>query len=190
MLIRLYAGLGRNRLDANDAAGAREYADRSLDLAEEPSACICYAAVHPMATVAYALTGDLRSAAELGQRAVAQASVIGSAPLLSMAQQANALVYGLTGRWDEAFSALDEARHLAEAGGFPYELARTLLMRSFIHMQRRRPRDLAAASALTAEASPILLRLGVRASAAQARSSLSFMRGHLWKRLPVAKSTG
>ncbi|MGH2557697.1 MAG: ATP-binding protein [Thermomicrobiales bacterium] len=176
-LIRLYAGLGRNRLDANDAIGAREYAERAMDLAEEPSDCICYAAFLPVATAAFALTGDLERASALGDRALAQARAINTPPLLCMAQQATAMAHAMTGRWDTAFAALDDARRLAEEHGFPYELGRTLLMRSFVHMQRRSGRDLAAASALTAEAWPILLRLGVRASAAQARSSLGFMRG-------------
>jgi tetratricopeptide (TPR) repeat protein len=180
--IRLLAGLGRNRLDANDAAGARDYAEQALALAEEPSDCICYAAVHPVATAAFALTGDLPRAVEFGDRALTQARAINSPPLMCMAQQVNGLVHGLTGCWDSAFSALDEAQLLAERHGLPYERARTLLMRSFVHMHRRSRRDLVDASRLTSQAWPILIRLGVRTSTAQARSSIGFMRGQMRSR--------
>ncbi len=176
--IRLYAGLCRNRLDANDAEAARSYAEQGLALATEPSTCICYAAFLPGATAAFAVSGDLDHAAELGGRGLEEAHAFNSPATLCMAQQANAMVYAMTGSWAPAFDALDDARHLAEDHEFPYELARVLLLRSFVHMQRRTPRDLATATGLMAEASPLLVRLGVRASAAQLRSSMGFLRDH------------
>jgi tetratricopeptide (TPR) repeat protein len=178
-MIRLYAGLGRNRIDANDAAGARYYADAGLALTQEPSTCICYASFHPVAAVAYGLTGEQERAAELGDIALANARDFGSPAFLCMAQQANGMVHALTGSWDQAFAALDEAQDLAERHNLPYERCRTLLLRSFVHMRRHKPRDLAAATRLTAEASPGLARLGARASVAQSRSSVGFLRDHL-----------
>lgn len=180
--IRLYAGLCRNRLDANDAEAARSYAEKGLALTTEPSTCICYASFLPAATAAFAVSDDLDHAAELGARALDVAHGFNSPAALCMAQQANAMVYAMTGDWSPAFDALDEARQLAEDHQFPYELARTLLLRSFVHMQRRTTRDLAAATGLMAEASPLLVRLGVRASAAQLRSSMGFLRDHAGKR--------
>jgi DNA-binding SARP family transcriptional activator len=178
-MIRLYAGLGRNRIDANDAEAARAYADAGLSLAHEPSTCICYASFHPVAAAAYALTGDLERASELGSIALAHARNFESPAFLCMAQQANAIVHAIAGTWEPAFTALDEAQELAEHHGLPYERCRTLLLRAFVHMRRGKPRDLATAARLTAEASPVLVRLGARAGFAQSRSSMGFLRDHL-----------
>ncbi|GEM_PF-1116709 len=174
-LIRLYAALGRNRLDANDPAAARSYVDQGLALVEAHERCICNASIHCIATACLALTGDLARAEEMGKHALARASDLGSPFFLCMGYQANAMVYALLGRWDAAFQALDLARTQAEAIDLRYELARILLLRAFVHLRRRAVRDLPAATARMAEASQVLLSLGARASIAQARSSLGFL---------------
>jgi tetratricopeptide (TPR) repeat protein len=175
-LIRLYAALGRNRLDANDAAGARAAAEAGLALIDRHAGCICNASIHTVAAVALALTGDLDRAAALGREALARADALGSPFFRCLAFQADAMIHALTGAWEPAFAALDQARLHAEAGGFPYELGRVLLLRAFVHTRRGGLRDLPAATALLAEAAPLFLRLGARAGAAQARSSLRFLR--------------
>jgi hypothetical protein len=88
------------------------------------------------------------------------------------------MVHAMSGTWEEAFAALDQALAFAEAGGFPYERGRVLLLRAFVHTRRRGRGDLPAASALLADAVPLFLRLGARVSVAQARSSLRFLRDH------------
>ena len=176
--VRLYAALCRNRIDANDAEGARRYADAGLALTEEPSTCICYASFLPGATVAYAITGDLERAAALGARAMEAGRAFESPAFICMAQQANGVVHALAREWEPALEALGEARTLAETYGLPYEIARTLLVRAFVHIQRRERGDLPAATGLMTEASARLLRLGVRTSVAQISSSMGFLRAH------------
>lgn len=174
-LTRLYAGMCRNRLDANDASGARFYAEAGLELTGEPSTCICYGSFLPGAAAAFAVTGDLDRADALARRALDVTQRFGSPAFLCMAYQSRAMVDALAGSWVPALDALEAAHRLAEDHDFPYELARVLLLRSFVHMQRRDRGDLSAATRLMAEASPPLVRLGVRASAAQLRSSMGFL---------------
>jgi tetratricopeptide (TPR) repeat protein len=150
-LIRLYAALGRNRVDANDPVAARTYAEQGLEFVDVHGRCICNASIHCVASVAFCLTGDLYRAAELAEFALRGATTLDSPLFLCMAHQATALVRALSGEWNAAFEALDQARRHAEAVGLSYELG------------------------LLAEALPIFLRLGTRASAAQARSSLCFL---------------
>lgn len=176
--IRLYAALCRNRIDANDADGARRYADAGLALTEEPSTCICYASFLPGAAVAYGISGDLARAEALGERAVAGAVEFDSPAFTCMALQATGIVHALAGEWDAARTDLDRAQALAQGHGFPYELARVLLAQSFVHIQRRDRGDLRAATRLMAEASTKLMRLGVRTSAAQMKASMGFLRAH------------
>lgn len=175
-LTRLYAALARNRVDANDPVAARAYAERGLELAEAHGHCICNASIYCVASVAFSLTGDLGRAAELAENALQGAADLDSPLFRCMAYQATALARAQAGEWSAAFDALDAARRHAEAVGLSYELGRILLMRAFVHLQRRNARDLPAATALLAEALPIFLHLGTRASAAQARSSLRFLR--------------
>jgi ATP/maltotriose-dependent transcriptional regulator MalT len=181
-LIRLHAALARNRIDANDPAAARAYAERGLALVEQHGRCICNASIHCVAAVALALTGDLERAAALGEEALARATDLGSPYFLCMSHQARAMIAGQTGAWERAFDALNQARRQAEAASFAYEFGRILLLRAFIHMQRRGPGDLRAATTLMTEALPVFLRLGAQASAAQARSMLGFIRGQARRR--------
>src|SRR5690606_6099974 len=96
------------------------------------------------------------------RRALQHARDLNSPAYLCLSHQSLAMVHTLAGDWDAAFAALDAARQLADDHGFAYERGRILLQRAFVHSQRRQPRDLDAASALTAEAQPVLYRLGVR----------------------------
>jgi tetratricopeptide (TPR) repeat protein len=184
-LIRLYAALGRNRLDANDAAGARAAAEQGLALVDRHAGCICNASIYIVATGALALTGDQERAAALGREALARADALGSPFFRCLAHQASAMLHALASAWQPAFAALDQARLHAEAGGFPYEQGRILLLRAFVHMRRGGLRDLPAATALLAEAVPLFLRLGARAGAAQARSSLRFLRDQAARARPA-----
>jgi DNA-binding SARP family transcriptional activator/predicted ATPase len=160
-LIRLYAATGLHYLEDNDPIAARRQAELGLALADEPSTCICYAAIHPVAAAAFAMTGDIPRAIDLGNRAITQARTIGSPFFLCKSFQANAIVGACRGAWDAAFSAFEAAQDLAAMHDLPYELARTLQFRAVVHQQRAAPGDLEAASDLTARAGAMLRELGV-----------------------------
>lgn len=181
-LIRLYAALARNRIDANDPATARVYAEQGLALVEQHGRCICNASIYCVAAVALALTGDLDRAAALGEEALARATHLNSPFFLCMSHQARAMIFGQTGAWERAFHALDQARQHAHAATLDYEFGRVLLLRAFIHLQRRKAGDVRAATALMTEALPVFRRLGAQASAAQARSMLGFLRSQSRRR--------
>src|SRR5665811_1546998 len=103
---RLYAGMCRNRLDANDASGARFYAEAGLELTGEPSTCICYGSFLPGAAAAFAVTGDLDRADALARRALDVTQRFGSPAFLCMAYQSRAMVDALAGSWVPALDAL------------------------------------------------------------------------------------
>ncbi|HEX5502995.1 MAG TPA: hypothetical protein VFW96_10255 [Thermomicrobiales bacterium] len=187
-LIRLYAALARNRIDANDLAAARAYAERGLALVEQHGRCICNASIYCVAAAALALTGDLDRAAALGEEALARATDLGSPYFLCVSHQARAMIFGQRGEWAGAFAALDEARRQAAAATLAYEFGRVLLLRAYLHLRRREAGDVRAATALMAEALPIFRGLGAQASAAQARSMLGFLRGQARRRARQAPS--
>jgi hypothetical protein len=173
--IRLNAALARNRLDAGDIAAARHCSEQGLALAELHQRCICNASLACVAAASFAFTGDVRRAEELAAWANELAGQLTSPLFRCMAGQAGAMVAALQDHWSLAFEQLDVARAQAERHGFPYELARVHLARSFVHLQRAAVGDRLAATQLAGAAGRQLLRLGARAAVAQTRSSLRFL---------------
>lgn len=176
-LVRLYAALGRNRLEAGDYAGARIAVDAGLRVESEAGRCVtCSVLLYPAAAVAYAGTGELGRATELAETAVALAREYGSAYFLGLAEQATGMVAMLVGEQGSTLAAFERARTHFQTIPQPYEIARTDLMQGFAHLRRARPSDLVAAGRLAARALPVFVRLGASASAAQSRSMLRQLR--------------
>ena len=173
--VRLYAALARNRLDAGDITAARHYSEQGLALAELHQHCICNAGLACVAAASFGLTGDLQRAEELASWANELAGQLTSPLFRCMAGQAGAMVAALQNNWSHAFEELNVARAQAEQYGFPYELARVHLARSFVHLRRAAAGDRMAATQLAGAAGRQLLRLGARAAVAQTRSSLRFL---------------
>src|SRR5262245_47646362 len=176
-MMRIYATLARNRLEAADFSAGLTYAESGLAIEEERGRClICGVLLYPATAVAYARTGNLVAGRRFARLASDSATEYGSKFFFGLASQATGMVEGMDANWDEAFAALDRSERAFTAIPHSYEIARTHLFRAYLHMQRHKPQDLAAAARELSRATPIFARLGAVASATQAKSMLLQMR--------------
>ncbi|MGH9832195.1 MAG: tetratricopeptide repeat protein [Blastocatellia bacterium] len=176
-LMRVYATLTRNRLEAADFHAALGYAEQGLAIEEEHGRClICGVLLYPAAAMAYAKNGDVEAGRHFAQLACRSATEYGSRFFFGLASQATAMVEATDGNWPEAFAALDRAEEAFAAIPQPYEVARTRLFRAYVRLQRHKPQDISVAAKELSRAAPIFVKLGARASATQARSMLRQLR--------------
>jgi tetratricopeptide (TPR) repeat protein len=176
-LVRLYASLGRNRLEAGDYAAARKAVDVGLTVEAAAGRCVtCSVLLYPATAVAYAGTGEIERAREFARVARELAHEYGSNVFLGLAYQATGMVEMLGGDHARSFDAFREARTYFQAIPQAYEVARSDLMLAFAHVRRGRPADIPVAAKLLGKALPVFIQLGATASAAQARSMLRQLR--------------
>jgi hypothetical protein len=176
-LLRIYATLARNRLEAADFHAALGYAEQGLAIEERHGRClICGVLLYPATAMAYAKNGDVKAGRHFAQLACESATEYGSRYFFGLASQSTAMVEATDGNWQEAFAALDQAEEAFESIPQPYEIARTRLFRAYVRLQRHKPQDISVAARELSRAVPIFVKLGASASASQARSMLRQLR--------------
>jgi tetratricopeptide (TPR) repeat protein len=179
-MMRVYATLARNRLEASDYSAALAYAEEGLAIESQQGRClICGVLLYPAAAMAYGMTGGIESGRRYAQVARESAARYGSKFFFGLACQATAMVEASAACWKEAFAALEQAQSAFRAIPQPYEVARTHLFRAYIQMRRHKPHDIAAAAKELSLAVPTFVRLGATASAAQAKSMLLQVRAQI-----------
>jgi tetratricopeptide (TPR) repeat protein len=172
-MMRIYATLSRNRLEAADYPHALEYARRGLEIEERHGRClVCGVLLYPAAAMSCGMTGDIKGGRRFASLARNSAREYGSKFFFGLASQATAMIEGAAGCWDEAFAALDRAQEAFSAIPQSYEVARTQMFRAFLLLQRSSEHDAVRAHDELRLAEPVFVRLGAAASVAQAQSLL------------------
>lgn len=176
-LVRLYATLGRNRMEAGDYAGVREAVEAGLAVEANHGLCVtCNVMLYPISTMGFAVNGDMHKARFYAAKAEESAKAFGSHFFLGLTYQAQGMLHGLLEQWDSAFDKLEHAKKEFQAIRQDYEIARSDLFRAFVLMRRGQPKDYLTASQFVAGALPTFIKLGAETMAAQARSALKQMR--------------
>jgi tetratricopeptide (TPR) repeat protein len=177
-LVRLYASLGRNRIEAGEYAAARKAVDTGLSVEAAAGRCLtCSVMLYPAVAVAYAGAGEIERGREFAAtaRELAHQYAI-NAFFLGLAYQATGMVEMLSGDYDRSLAAFREARAYFQTIPQAYEVARTNLMLAFAHVRRGRPSDFPAAVRLLGTALPVFIQHGASASTGQTRSMLRQLR--------------
>lgn len=175
-LVRLYATLGKNRLEAVDYKGVLSAVEAGLAVEGQHGLCItCNVMLYPVTVMGYALNGDMQTARIYADKAEKSAQVYGSHFFMGLAHQAKGMLHGLAEEWQPAFQLLESARREFHAISQDYEIARTDLFSAFLRMRKGKPADLLKATRLVSKALPVFVSLGAEALAAQARSALKQM---------------
>lgn len=179
-MMRVYATLARNRLEAADFSSALNYVQQGLAIEKEQGKClICGVLLYPATAMAMAMTGDLEGGRHYAHKALDSATQYGSKFFYGLSCQATAMVEASAASWEEAFAALDQAQTAFSAIPQPYEVARTHLYRAFVLMKRHQPLDIPAAAKQLSQATPTFVRLGANAAATQAKSLLLQVRAQM-----------
>lgn len=172
-MVRVYATLARNRLEAGDYRAALDYAKHGLAIEEQQGSClICGVLLYPAAAMAYGMNGDIKEGRRFATLARNSALEYGSKFFLGLASQSTAMIEGMAGCWDEAFQAIDLAEEAFSAIPQSYEVARTRFIRAYLLLQRHAGQDLALAREELQRAEPVFVELGAAASAARAQTLL------------------
>ncbi len=175
-LVRLYATLAKNRMEAVDHKGVLDAVIAGLAVEEQHGLCItCNVMLYPITVMGYALNGDMQTARIYADKAEESAQAYGSHFFLGLAHQAKGMLHGLAEEWKPAFQLLESARQEFEAISQDYEIARTDLFLAFLRMRKGKSADLLKATRLVSKALPVFVSLGAEALAAQARSAFKQM---------------
>lgn len=172
-MMRVYATLARNRLEARDYRAALDFAKQGLAIEEQQGRClICGVLLYPATAMAYGMNGDIKEGRRFASLACDFALEYGSKFFLGLASQATGMIEGMAGRWDEALQALNRAEEAFSAIPQSYEVARTRFFRAYLLLERRAEQDLALAREELQRAEPVFVELGAAASASQAHTLL------------------
>jgi len=161
-LVRLYAALARNRLEARDLDAADHALILGLEMSQRHGHCAsCDALLLPAAISVRIKQGNL-PAAEIFCNQLDEASEkYASRIWVAMARQARAELAAAQNKLDQAVMGYHEAYENFTIAGNAYKAARCLSASSEIRLQRRAPRDDVMAQEAQAEAREIYARLGV-----------------------------
>jgi tetratricopeptide (TPR) repeat protein len=162
-LVRLYAALARNRLEAGDLDMAEHALALGLERSQRHGHCAsCDALLLPAVVSIRVQQGNLEEAEsfcnQLEEASVNYASRI----WVAIARQARAELAAAHGKLDQAVMRYHEAYENFTIAGNDYAAARCLWASSVIRLQRRAPRDHLIARDAQAKAREIYARLGVR----------------------------
>ncbi|MBI5029034.1 MAG: hypothetical protein HZB51_00805 [Chloroflexi bacterium] len=160
-LVRLYAALARNHLEASDLDAAEHTLGLGLEMSQRHGHCAsCDALLLPAAVSVRVKQGNLQ-AAEMFCDQLEEASVkYASRIWVAMARQARAELAAAQGKLDQAVLWYHEAYENFTIAGNDYEAARCLSASSEIRLRRRAPRDEIIVQQAQAEAREIYARLG------------------------------
>jgi tetratricopeptide (TPR) repeat protein len=172
-LVRLYATLGRNRLEAADYQSLREAVETGIAVEEQHGRCItCNVMLYPIATMGFAAAGDLEKARLYAAKAEESARAFGSPFFWGLTHQAQGMLHGLCEEWAPALQKLRQAKKEFETINVIYEVARSDLFRAFVLMRRGKAKDYLEAGGLVTGVLPTFVKLGAETMAAQARSAI------------------
>src|SRR5262249_53294456 len=176
-LVRLYAALGRNRLEAGDLTASLQAVEAGLTVEAEHGSCVtCNVMLYPISTMAFAMQGNFAKAQHYAAKAEEVAIAFGSHYFLGLTSQVQGMVHGLREEWAPAMQKLHNAKQEYAAINVMYEVARSDLVRAWVLMRRGKATDLLMAGRLLAGVLPTFLKLGSAAMVAQARSAMTQMR--------------
>ena len=163
-MMRVYATLARNRLEAGDFRAALDCARQGLAIEEQQGRClICGVLLYPAAAMAYGMNGDIKEGRRFASLARDFALEYDSKFFFGLASQASAMIEGMAGCWDEAFNAINRAEEAFSAIPQSYEVARTRFFRACLLLQRRGEQDIAIAREELQRAEPVFVELGAAA---------------------------
>lgn len=161
-LVRLFATMVRNRLEANELAAASEALELGLKMSVRHGDCAtCDALLLPAAVSVRIRQGDLQAAQAFCLQLEEASTKYVSRMWVAIAQQARAELYAAEGNLGRALTLCNEAYENFTIAGNDYEAARCLTASSVIRMRRRAPRDEQAAHLAQAKARRISARLGI-----------------------------
>ncbi len=127
---------GSARVTGRMDRGGFDDLETSVALGEEINSPDTPRSIHNLATMRY-VDGDVRTAAELGRRAIAAAERFGVTPIWNFSRALQQLYEYRLGHWDEVSVAID--RFLAEQTGALYAESSTRLARAWIRLNRGDP---------------------------------------------------
>jgi tetratricopeptide (TPR) repeat protein len=157
-LTRIHASMTRNRLAADDRAGARASLEEGLAEAARHGHCAtCNALLLPEAVRVELAWGDLAQAERYAERLCDVAGRFGSRTWTAMAEHTRGRVLAARGHVTAAFEAFERARTAYADVGIPYEAARCSMAQS--RLLAAEPRK-AKAKALADEAGRAFAALG------------------------------
>jgi hypothetical protein len=176
-LVRLYAALGRNRLEAGDLNASLQAVEAGLNVEAEHGSCVmCNVMLYPISSMAFAMHGDFATAQHYAAKAEASAIAFGSHYFLGLTAQVHGMLHGLRDEWAPAMQKLQQAKQEFAAINVIYEAARSDLFRASVLMRRGKATDLLTAGRLLTGVLPTFIKLGSAAMVAQARSAMKQMR--------------
>src|SRR5262245_19979600 len=175
-LVRLYASLGRNRLEAGDLRNCIQAVEAGLQVEAQHGRCVtCNVMLYPIATMAFAMSGHLDQAQHYAAKAEESATAFGSHYFLGLTYQVQGMLYGLRNEWMPALQKLKRAKEEFHAIKVIYEVARSDLFRASVLMRRAHLKDYFEAGRLVVGVLPTFIQLGAEAMAGQARAALKQM---------------
>ncbi len=176
-LVRLYAALARNRLEAADYPGLLKAVQAGLEVEAQHGHCItCNVMLYPVATMAFLTSGNMEKAQFYAAKADESATAFGSNYFFGLTYQVQGMVHGFREEWEAATQKLRKAKQEFEKINVIYEAARSDLFRASVLMRRGRAKDYLEAGRLISGVLPTFIKLGAEAMAAQARSAMKQMR--------------
>jgi len=172
-LVRLFATLGRNRLEAGDVKASLDAVERGLAVEAQHGSCVtCNVMLYPISTMAFAMNGNLDEAHHYAAKAEESAIAFGSHYFFGLTYQVQGMLHGLREEWAAAMQKLEKAKQEFEAIKVIYEVARSDLFRASVLMRRGKAIDFLSAGRLLTGVLPTFIKLGSEAMAAQARSAM------------------
>lgn len=176
-LVRLYAALGRNRLEAAEYPGLLKAVEAGLEVEAQHGHCVtCNVMLYPVATMAFLTNGDLEKAQFYAAKAEESATAFGSNYFFGLTCQVQGMVHGFREEWEAAIQKLRKAKQEFEKINVIYEAARSDLFHASVLMRRGRAKDYLEAGRLISGVLPTFIKLGAEAMTAQARSALKQIR--------------
>lgn len=162
-LVRLYASLGHNCLEADDLDGAARYLQDGLAAQDRHGKCVtCNVLFYPIGAAIYTRLGDLTAAQSFCEMAEQAADEYQSTAWIAMARRARGILQLAGGDPDAAATCFQETAARFAAIGQPYDAAVSqtyhaeALLAQGSHQNRR------LASGLLAEAHKTLTSLRAR----------------------------
>lgn len=175
-LVRLYAGLGRNRLEAGDIAGSLQAVEAGIEVETMHGRCVtCNVMLYPISAMAFAMDGNFEKATQYSTKADESATAFGSHYFFGLTYQVQGMLLSLHKEWLPSIQKLKQAKKEFQTIGVIYEAARSDLFRASVLMRRAKAKDYLEAGGLLARVLPTFVKLGSETMAAQARSAMKQM---------------
>jgi tetratricopeptide (TPR) repeat protein len=162
-LVRLYASLARNRLEAGDEVAAADYLAEGMAAQERHGQCVtCGVLFYPIAAIVCVARGDLASAARFCEQAEQAADDYRSTAWIAMARQARGVLQLAERDPNAAAATFGEAVTLFGRLGQPYDAAVCQSYLAEAMLAQSPSKGSRSASELLLQAHAVLANLGAR----------------------------